>query len=40
MKQKDIANALGISDRAVRQRLGKANQILREQLKEWYEDEG
>ena len=24
----------------LRQRLGKANQILREQLKEWYEDEG
>ena len=40
MKQKDIANALGISDRAVRQRLTKANHILREQLKEWYEDEG
>lgn len=40
MKQKDIAAALGISDRAVRQRLNKANTMLREQLKEWYEDEG
>lgn len=40
MKQKDIAATLGISDRAVRQRLNKANTMLREQLKEWYEDEG
>lgn len=40
MKQKDIAAALGVSDRAVRQRLNKANDLLREQLKEWYEDEG
>ena len=40
MKQKDIAAALRISDRAVRQRLQKATAILREQLKEWYEDEG
>ena len=40
MKQKDVAAALGVSERAVRQRLTKANQILREQLKEWYEDEG
>lgn len=40
MKQKDIAAALGVSDRAVRQRLQKANTMLREQLKEWYEDEG
>ena len=40
MKQKYIAAALGISDRAVRQRLNKANTMLREQLKEWYEDEG
>lgn len=40
MKQKDIAAMLGISDRAVRQRLNKANTMLREQLKEWYEDEG
>ena len=40
MKQKDIAAALRISDRAVRQRLNKATAILREQLKEWYEDEG
>ena len=40
MKQKDIARALHLTDRAVRQRLHKANAILREQLKEWYEDEG
>ena len=40
MKQKDIAAVLHISDRAVRQRLQKATAILREQLKEWYEDEG
>ena len=40
MKQKDVAAVLGISVRAVRQRLTKANAILREQLKEWYEDEG
>ena len=40
MKQKDIAASLRISDRAVRQRLQKATAILREQLKEWYEDEG
>jgi len=40
MKQKDIAAALDISERTVRQRLQKANSMLREQLKEWYEDEG
>ena len=40
MKQKDVAAALGVSERTVRQRLTKANAILREQLKEWYEDEG
>ena len=40
MKQKEVAAVLGISERAVRQRLKKANQILREELKEWYEDEG
>lgn len=40
MKQKDVADALHLSDRAVRQRLHKANAILRERLKEWYEDEG
>ena len=40
MKQKEVAAALGLSDRAVRQRLHKANNMLREQLKEWYEDEG
>ena len=40
MKQKDVARAMRISDRAVRKRLEKANAILRERLKEWYEDEG
>ena len=40
LKQKEIAAALSLSDRAVRQRLQKANAILRAQLKEWYEDEG
>ena len=40
MKQKDVARALRISDRAVRKRLQQANAILRERLKEWYEDEG
>lgn len=40
MKQKDVAQALHLSDRAVRLRLQKANTILRDRLKEWYEDEG
>lgn len=40
MKQKDIADALHLSDRAVRLRLQKANAILHERLKEWYENEG
>ena len=40
MTQMEIAAVLHISDRAVRQRLNKANNMLREQLKEWYEDEG
>ena len=40
MKQKEVAAALHLSERAVRQRLHKANAILRERLKEWYEDEG
>lgn len=40
MKQKEVAAALGVSERAVRQRLKKANYMLRNELKEWYEDEG
>jgi len=40
MKQKDVADALHLSDRTVRLRLQKANAILSERLKEWYEDEG
>ncbi len=39
MKLKDIARALHLSERSVRQRLTKANGILREHLREWYEDE-
>lgn len=39
LKQREIADALRISDRAVRLRLQKANALLRERLKEWYEDE-
>ncbi len=39
MKQKDIARILHVGERTVRQRLKKANAILRERLKEWYEDE-
>ena len=40
LTQKEIAAALRLSDRAVRQRLQKVNAILRERLKEWYENEG
>ncbi len=40
LKQKDVADALHLTDRAVRLRLQKANAILSERLKEWYEDEG
>ena len=40
LTHKEIASALRLSDRAVRLRLQKANAILRERLKEWYEDEG
>lgn len=39
MTHREAADALHISDRAVRQRLQKANAILRERLKEWYEDD-
>ena len=39
LKQKEIAAALHLTDRAVRLRLQKANALLRERLKEWYEDE-
>ncbi len=40
MKLKDVALALHLSERSVRQRLSKANGILRERLREWYENEG
>ena len=39
LTQKEMAAALRISDRAVRLRLQKANAILRERLKEWYEND-
>ena len=39
MKQKDVAAALHLTDRAVRLRLQKANAILSGRLKEWYDEE-
>lgn len=39
MKLKETADALQISQSSVKQRLKKANTILRERLKEWYYDE-
>ncbi len=39
MKQKDIARALHLSERTVRNRLRRASAILRERLREWYEDD-
>lgn len=39
LKQAEMADALHLSARAVRARLNKANALLRERLKEWYEDE-
>lgn len=39
LKQAEIADALHLSVRAVRARLNKANALLRDRLKEWYEDE-
>lgn len=39
MKQKDVAAALHLTDRAVRLRLHKANAILSGRLKEWYDEE-
>ncbi len=40
LKLKDVARALHLSERTVRTRLKKAGDILRERLKEWYDDEG
>ena len=39
LKQKEVASALGLSEGKVRTRLNKANEILRDRLKEWYYDE-
>ncbi|HIU19302.1 MAG TPA: sigma-70 family RNA polymerase sigma factor [Candidatus Limiplasma stercoravium] len=38
MTLEEAAQALGISQSAVKQRLQRANRRLRERLKEWYED--
>ena len=39
LKLKEVADALGLTDGKVRSRLNKANEILRDRLKEWYYDE-
>ena len=39
LKQKEVASALGLTEGKVRTRLNKANEILRDRLKEWYYDE-
>ena len=39
LKLKEVASALGLSEGKVRSRLNKANEILRDRLKEWYYDE-
>ena len=39
MKLKEIASALRLSDGKVRSRLNRANTILRDRLKEWYDNE-
>jgi len=39
MKLKEVSSALGLSDGKLRTRLNKANEILRDWLKEWYYDE-
>ena len=39
LKLKEVANALGLSDGRVRSRLNKANELLRDVLKEWYYNE-
>lgn len=39
LRLKETAEALQISNSAVKQRLKRANAILRERLKEWYFDE-
>ena len=39
MKLKETADALQISTSSVKQRMKRANAILRDRLKEWYYDE-
>ena len=39
LKLKEAASALGLSEGRVRSRLNRANDILRDRLKEWYYDE-
>ena len=39
LKLKEVASALGLSDGQVRSRLNKANELLRDRLKEWYYNE-
>ena len=39
LKLKEAASALRLSEGKVRSRLAKANELLRERLKEWYYDE-
>ena len=39
LKLKEVASALRLSDGKVRSRLNKANDLLRDRLKEWYYDE-
>ena len=39
LKLKEVASALGLSDSRVRSRLNKANELLRDRLKEWYYNE-
>ena len=39
LKLKEVASALRLSDGKVRSRLNRANDILRDRLKEWYYDE-
>lgn len=39
LKLKKVASALGLSDGRVRFRLNKANELLRDRLKEWYYNE-
>ena len=39
LKLKEVASALGLSDGRVRSRMNKANELLRDRLKEWYFNE-